>query len=633
MAKRQKTRRTRRGRTVATSSQQTHVPIGPHGLTRRDMLPILALALLVAVSYFPATQGGFVWDDNIFIVNSDPVQAADGLWRIWFSPSTTGEHHYWPLTYTTFWLEHKLWGFAPVGYHAVNLLLHFVNALLLWRLLLRLSVPGAVFVAAVFAVHPIHVEPVAWIIGRKDLLATLLYLTAVLAYFGFLAEDRPAVRTARYVLALVLFAAGLLCKSTVVTLPAALLIWHWWQQGRIAAGDLVRLSGFFALGLAIVGADWAFYRSKWDSEITYSLIERALLASRILWFYVARLLWPTESPVFYPLWEVHVSDGLAWACLVAAVSVVVLLWRARHRIGRGPLAGVLFFAVTLSPVLGFIDFSYMLFSFIGDRYQYLACAGVISVLIAAAVRAADRLSGVPIRMCQGVACFVLVILGMGTWQQTKIYRDELTFFNHIIAHNPEARSVHLGLSNALLKLGRVEEALAASRIAMERDPNAGGGYINAATALRHLGRPDEAEAILRRFMATGSQKVAHNVLALANLVAGLLERDRIDEAEEHLHRLQTLEPRALIGIELQAKLRFKQGRYAESLTAFQTLVKNNPTNATAHSDMAVVLFQMGRVEEALQSFDRALAIDPTNQTARANREQVRKSLANRRINE
>ena len=138
------------------------------------------------------------------------------------------EGHYWPLLYTTFWIEHKLWGFAPPGYHALNLVLHFVNTALLWRLLLRMGVPGAWFAAALFAVHPLHVESVAWVISRKDLLSALFYLTAFFMWIRFV--EAPCPR--RYAASLLLFAAALLCKSVAITLPAALLIWQWWKEDR-----------------------------------------------------------------------------------------------------------------------------------------------------------------------------------------------------------------------------------------------------------------------------------------------------------------------------------------------------------------------------------------------------------------
>ena len=140
----------------------------------------LALGLLVVASYLPALEAGFVWDDTIF-ADEPVVHAWSGLWNIWFSPADIKkEGHYWPVVYTSFWLEHKLWGMNPLGYHAVNLLLHIANVLLIWRILGRLAVPGAWVIAAVFAVHPLHVESVAWVIERKDLLSALFYLTAAL---------------------------------------------------------------------------------------------------------------------------------------------------------------------------------------------------------------------------------------------------------------------------------------------------------------------------------------------------------------------------------------------------------------------------------------------------------------------
>ena len=155
----------------------------------RDALAVLALCLLVAVCYFPVTQAGFIFDDAI-LTSSNSVKNWHGLWQMWFAPNTTFapaqyldaadtlEGHYRPLVYTTFWLEHKLWGFAPAGYHIVNLLLHFLNSVLVWRLMQRLGVPGAWAIAAVFAAHPLHVESVAWVIERKDLLSGLCYLAA-----------------------------------------------------------------------------------------------------------------------------------------------------------------------------------------------------------------------------------------------------------------------------------------------------------------------------------------------------------------------------------------------------------------------------------------------------------------------
>ena len=418
---------------------------------RRDAaLAVLGLAGLVVTVYLPALSGGFVWDDVAF--SEEPViHRWSGLWSIWLSPADVrNEGHYWPLVYTTFWLEHKLWGLAPLGYHLVNVVLHLANTVLLWRLLLALAAPGAFAVAAVFAVHPLHVESVAWIIERKDLLSALCYLGAVLAWVRFDKTRRPGP----YWLALGLFTAGLLSKSIVVTLPAALLIWHWWERGRVTGRDVLRLAPFFVAGLGVTAADLAYYTSRESLALGYSMAERVLIAARALWFYAGKLVWPADLAGIYPLWEVRAGDLLGWTYVAAAAGLAGLLWLLRGRLGRGPPAGAAFFALTLSPVLGFVDYGYMQFSLVADRFQYLAGIGVIAVLVGGAARGAGRLPGHLRPAATGALVFVLVALGILTWRQCGIYRDESTFFSHVVAHNPEARDAHLNLGGALLDAGR-----------------------------------------------------------------------------------------------------------------------------------------------------------------------------------
>ncbi len=161
-------------------------------ISRRNAPAFLVLGVLITVIYFPATQAGFVWDDSI-ITDLKAISNWGGIWDFWFNPTSAYkqgnkwyEGHYWPLLYTTFWLEHKLWGFSATGYHIVNILIHFANTVLLWRLFARLAVPGSWFAAAVFAVHPLHTESVAWIMARKDMLATLFCLMALFVWLRFI---------------------------------------------------------------------------------------------------------------------------------------------------------------------------------------------------------------------------------------------------------------------------------------------------------------------------------------------------------------------------------------------------------------------------------------------------------------
>ena len=637
--------------------------------SRRDALAALALCLLAGVCYLPAMLwGGLIWDDFIWS-QSQAVPEWSGLGTIWSWPSRIyQEAHYWPLTYTTFWLEHKIWGLAPAGYHVVNVLLHLLNSLLVWRLLLRLAVPGAWVVAAVFAVHPLHVESVAWIIERKDVLSAIFYLAAVLVWLRFLEQPRPW----RYGLALLLFAAGLLSKSIVVTLPAALLILQWWKEGRITVRDLRRLAPFFLTAMLITAVDLSSVGSR-HAFLDYSLAERMLVASRALWFYAGKLVCPTDLAVIYPQWDIGLGDPWAWLYLAGATALAATSWFMRHRIGRGPLAGALFFAVTLSPVLGFVNHGYMIFSLVADRFQYLAGIGVIAVLIGAAVHGAGRLPGRLKSGATGLLVVVLALLGTMTWRQAGIYRNDVTYFSHIVSLNPEARNAHYNLSDALAKAGRREEALAKARIAeeilrraLEIDPNHKNTRYYIAEILRLQSRDEEALEAYRAVLEIDPRyapahaymgyvllqlhryaeaiKPLNKALILikaaptltSNLpTAGLLHAllgkaswglGRLEAGDEYFRRALELDPHNMQTIEYVAAAHFRQKRYQETLDLYRTLLEIDPDRAATHADIGATLHFLGQSEEAIRSLERALALDPTLETAKANLEEMRKRV-------
>ena len=571
-------------------------------------LGLLSLALLVAVSYLPAMLwGGFVWDDVDHIPGEPAIRDWSGLWRIWFVPSEVQEPHYRPMTYTSFWLEHKLWGFAATGYHVVNVLLHVTNTVLLWRLLRRLAVPGAWVIAAVFAVHPLHVESVAWTIERKDVLSGLFYLTCILTWSRFLEEPRWW----RYGLALVLLAAGTLAKNMVVTLPAALVILHWWRDGRVTARDLLRLAPFFVVALGLVGVDLWMVTTATPAAFGYSMIERVLIASRAFWFYVGKLLYPANLAVIYPHWDVRVWDLPGWAGLAAAVALVGLLWCLRHRIGRGPLAGTLFFAVTLSPTLGFVDHTYMLFSFVADRYQYLAGIGLTAVVIGAAAFVTGRLPDGWRRAAWSLTMVVLLVLGTLTWRQAGIYSDEVTFFRHVIAHNPQAAGAHLNLAKALIALNRSEEAVAAARVAVEQRPDSHDALINLGVALSHLEQFDEAERHFRRAV----EIAPHESGPVANLGVLLQRRNRPDEAETALRRALVIAPRDLSVLGNLAKLLDMRQQFGEALNLYDRLIEGGSVDVSVYAARGNIFYRLHRYEEAMASARQALALAPDPPTA------------------
>ena len=584
-------------------------------------LGALALVLMVLASYLPAMLwGGFVWDDIDHIPGEPALTDWAGLKRIWFAPTDVQEPHYRPLTYTSFWLEHKLWGFTPNGYHVVNVLLHAANALLLWRILFALAVPGAWLIAAVFAVHPLHVESVAWTIERKDVLSGLFYLACVLTWLRFVESLATGAAVAakrtsawRYGLALVLLAAGMLAKNMVVTLPAALLILHWWRSGRVTLLDVALLAPFFGVALALVALDLELVTTATPASFDHSLIERCLIAARALWFYVGKLAWPADLAVIYPHWDVHVGDIVGWVALAAAVMLPAALWFLRSRIGRGPLAGAVFYAVTLSPTLGFVDHTYMLFSFVADRYQYLAGIGVIAVLVGTAAVAAQRLPTTWRKTAAGGAAAVLVLLGTLTWRQAAIYSDQLTFFQHVVAHNPEAAGAHLNLAQALIDENRLEEAIAAARIAVAQRPDSYDAHVNLAIAFGQLEDFDEAERSLRRAIEIAPDESA----PLENLAVLLSRRDQLGEAEALLRRALELSPRKLsILRNLATLLRIRQ-KPAEALALYDRIVERGAGDFSIHNLRGSLLLQLERFDEALTAWQRALALDPSPSAALA----------------
>ena len=617
-------------------------------IERQDVLSALALGALIGVSYLPAMLwGGFVWDDRVF-TDAEPVREVSGLWRIWFSPNAIeNEGHYWPLVYSTFWLEHKLWGFAPTGYHVVNVLLHLANTLLLWRILRRLAVPGAWLVAAVFAVHPLHVESVAWVIERKDTLSALFYLAAVMMWLHYTDKPRPS----RYALAMLLFIAGMLSKSIVVTLPVALLILRWWKQGRVTSTDLLRLTPFFVVGLAIALADVA-YQSREGVSLGYSVIERVLIASHALWFYIGKLLWPSALAVIYPLWDIRIDDPVGWLYFIGAGITIAALWLLRYRIGRGPLAGALFFGITLSPTLGFVDYGFMQFSFVADRFQYLAGIGAMAVVVGAAVhwvsrRPDERRIWERSGLC--VATAVLLVLVVLTWRQAGNYRNELTLFTHVIALNPQARYAHLNLGSELMRRKRPEEALAAYQTSIAKVPDDVQPHYGAGRALRELGRFDKAEEaflhaleiepghenslaslsdlwfIQRRYeeMLGLTQRITEldsgNAEAWAAMGVALYSMGRHNEAEDSFKRALEISPRHTASVSGLGGVLFVQRRYEEMLAVLKILAEIEPESPDVYSNIGIALQQMSRYKEALENFDRALSLDPSHQNTLNNR--------------
>ncbi len=502
----------------------------PAGLRAWWQQPWLPGALLVAatlLAYKPAWHGGFIWDDDAWTSNvSGLLRNLSGLCLMWCKP--TALQQYFPVTGTSFWLDYQLWGFRTLPYHVENVLLHACAALLFWRLLLRLQVPGAWLASAIFALHPVMVESVAWITERKNVLSLVFYLGALLAYARFsrfwqeddnlalAAGNRPSRRSAAYALALLLFLAAHLSKATTFSLPPLLLLVGWWKRGHLRwRTDVLPSLPFFAiavsLGLATVWLERNHIGAKgeqWDIPFP----ERCLIAGQALWFYTGKLLWPANLCFIYPRWQPNPGSWAQWLYPATAGGVVLSLWLARRRIGRGPLTAVLFFAGTLFPMLGFINAYFMRYSFVCDHWAYLPSLGLITLGAALVVRALEHLH-TP-RALYVFAAFILPLLAGLTWQQSKIYRDIETLWRDTLAKHPACWMAHNNLGTELLRQRRTDEALAEFKTALRLKPNYEVACYNLGLALLRKGRLDEAQAQFQQAVDLKPDYAgAHNNLA------------------------------------------------------------------------------------------------------------------------
>ena len=397
-------------------------------------------------------RAGFIWDDDSYVTNNTPLRTVDGLRGIWGKPGTTIQ--YYPLVFTSFWVEYQVWKLQPLGYHLVNVLLHALNAVLLWRVLRRLEIPGAWWAAAIFALHPVGVESVAWITERKNVLSGLFYLLAVLAYLRFrpltAGEPARAPDWRLYWLALGLFVCALFSKTVTCSLPAVLLLLVWWKNGRVERRDVLALAPLFVLGAAsgfmttwmekhsvgASGAEWAL-----------SFVQRCLVAGRALWFYTGKLFWPRHLTFIYPRWEIDASVAWQYLFPVAALVVLIALWLLRSRIGRGPLVAVLFFAGTLVPALGFFDVFPFRYSYVADHFQYLACIGLISLAVSMGTAICRRAGTWGRTLGMVAAAIVMLILGVSTWRQARIYQDLTTLWRDTLMKNPQCWMAHANLGD------------------------------------------------------------------------------------------------------------------------------------------------------------------------------------------
>ena len=351
-------------------------------MSRRDRW--LRGALLVGVvllAYVPVLQAGFIWDDDLHLTNNPCVVGPLGFAGIW----TTTEATYYPLVLTTFWVEHALWGLAPMPYHLVNVLVHAACAILLWLVLARLRVPGAWLGAALWALHPVQVESVAWVTELKNTQSGLFYLLAILFFLKWQESRALAAHRggrAHFALAIVFAVAAILSKSSTVMLPVVLGLCWWWEEGRWNWRNVAPLTPFFLVSAAASG--WTIWEQQFHAgaigaEWAQTWPQRLIIAGRDVWFYLGKLIWPHPLIFIYPRWQIDAFQPLAYLPVLASIGALFFMWRRRNSWGRPLVFAFAYFVVSLFPLLGFFNVYYFRFSFVADHFQYLASIGPLAL--------------------------------------------------------------------------------------------------------------------------------------------------------------------------------------------------------------------------------------------------------------
>ena len=586
---------------TATGSTATAAAIGSRSGAWSPGALFAAVLAATLVAYFPALTGDFLWDDAGHVTRPD-LRSWAGLARIWFEVGATQQ--YYPLLHSAFWLEHRLWGDATLGYHLVNVLWHATAACLLVGVLRRLAVPGALLAGLVFALHPVMVESVAWIAEQKNTLSTVFYLAAARAWLRFEDERRPG----RYALATLWFVAALLTKTVTATLPAALLVVAWWRRGRLSwRDDVAPLLPWLGLGVAAgLGTAWFEATQIGASGEDFALgpVERVLLAGRVGWFYLGKLVWPAGLTFFYPRWTIDAAVAWQWIFPLATVAALGAgVWWSRR--DRGPLAAALLFGGTLVPVLGFVNVYPFVFSYVADHFQYLASLGMIAFLAAAAVRGFARLAW-PRWSGPVVATGLLVVLGGLTWRQSGMYRDVFSLYEATLARNPASWVAHLNLGTALDEAGRTDEGHSHVQRALALKPDRPEILNSLGNILNRLGRADEARPLLERAVRLQPRfAAAHNTLG-----AALMALREPDAGMGAFRRALELNPRLT-----QARVNLgwalaNAGRPADALAELAQARREQPDLADAELKTGLVHAMNGRLAEAVPHFRRAAELQP-----------------------
>ncbi len=595
-------------------------------LMRERLLPVWKgglIVLLVILAYFPALHGDFLWDDDTYISANNTLRSLASFQDIWAKLGATEQ--YYPLTFTLFWIGYHLWGLNPFGYHLLTLSLHCVTSLLLWQVLVRLRVRGAFLAGAIFALHPVCVMSVAWMTELKNTLSGALALAAGWAYLRFAGlgvyeggngSEKKVVQVdwRFYALALGFFQLALLAKTAVSFLPVTLFLILWWQRERLCWRDLWPLLPM--LGMAMVMGQVTSYVEQHSggasgAQFNIGLPERVLISGRSFWFYLGKIFIPWQLTFIYPRWQMNA--GAWWQYLYPAATLGLLwgLWKMRRRFGKGPFAAMLHFYISTSFLILILVLYMTRYSFVSDHWQYFGCMSVMALAAAGISRVLSPFEERSPFLKPALYGTLLLTLGVLSWRQAEIYRDNETLWHDTLSKNPECWLAHNNLGIYLYREGHLAEAIEHYHKAIQINPDRYDAYYSLGAALADEGRWDEAIENYRKAI----QLYPNYAYAFNNLGNALAATGQLDGAVRSYRRAVQIAPTYSTALNNLGVLLAAQGQFHEAIQSYHRAIQSNPKNSDPHVNLGITFGQLGRTREAVVQYREALKLDPDLTTA------------------
>jgi len=581
--------------------------------TARTRILVASLAAAALAAYAPALGNGFAFDDVEYLVRN-PHLARGFLHALRWAWTGIHAANWHPLTWISHALDLVLFGLHPAGHHLVNVLLHVANTLLLYQVLR--SMTGAdgrsALVAALFALHPLHVESVAWISERKDVLSTFFLLLTLLAHLRH--ARRPSA--GRYLLTALLFALGLLAKSMLVTLPFVLLLLDGWPLGRSGPGGgagrvalrtiLLEKVPLLALS-ACSGAVTLHAQQSWGAVVPVAFTLKLANIPVAYCRYLGKMLWPADLAGIYPF---PVGGYPFWQPVVATLVLAALTAVALVALRRRPwlALGWAWYLGTLVPVIGFVQVGQQS---LADRYTYIPLIGPFIAIAWECAAAHARFPGVRRPLAAAAAALPLV-LGTLTVRQIGYWHDDVALHTHALAVTADNALAHLGIAVELIRRDREEEAIPHLREALRINPRDPIAQTYAAGILTKRGRHAEALPIYAKAL----EMYPRYAPARAGIAISLTALGRHDEAVREYREAVALRPLDETSRVNLANLLDNLGRVDEAVTQYRETLRINPENDLALYNLGIALLKQGRRDEAAAELRKAVMIRPENLSAR-----------------